>query len=313
MKKIFYLLSLSLVIFATSCKKEEAPEEGSFNTLTTYLKSKNLDMTDVIKDWIVPAPTKLEEVDAFIAKYDILDIRSADAFAEGHIEGATNTALKNILTAAEKTNKPILVVCYSGQTAAHAVVGLKLSGYADAKTLKYGMCGWNSEYTSWSSNTKDIESDNWIKPSNITATGSFTYPTFTTTATDGVSILEERVTKMLDGGLSSIKGQEVLDNPTNYFINNYWAQADVDKYGHIKGAYRINPLSIDLLKGLDGKKTVVTYCWTGQTSSMVTAYLTVLGYDAKSLSFGANGMIYSALDADGKGYKSPPVDLPVVK
>jgi hypothetical protein len=30
---------------------------------------------------------------------------------------------------------------------------------------------------------------------------------------------------------------------------------------------------------------------------MITAYLTVLGYDAYSLSFGANGMIYSNLES----------------
>ncbi|NQT97529.1 MAG: hypothetical protein HQ562_07290 [Candidatus Marinimicrobia bacterium] len=39
----------------------------------------------------------------------------------------------------------------------------------------------------------------------------------------------------------------------------------------------------------------VPYCWTGQTSALVTAWLTVLGYDAKSLKFGVNSMIYDDL------------------
>lgn len=39
-------------------------------------------------------------------------------------------------------------------------------------------------------------------------------------------------------------------------------------------------------------KSVVIYCYTGQTSAFTTAYLRILGYDAKSLLFGTNGMFY---------------------
>ena len=102
---------------------------------------------------------------------------------------------------------------------------------------------------------------------------------------------------MLAGGFKGINAIDVLTTPTNYFINNYWAEADVETYGHISVAYRINPLTLagDEMRHLDPSQTVVTYCWTGQTSSIITAYLTVLGYDATSLKFGANGMIYDQL------------------
>jgi len=49
------------------------------------------------------------------------------------------------------------------------------------------------------------------------------------------------------------------------------------------------------LTTLPTDKTVVVYCWTGQTSAFLTAYLRILGYNAKSLVFGANGMIYNDL------------------
>jgi rhodanese-related sulfurtransferase len=64
------------------------------------------------------------------------------------------------------------------------------------------------------------------------------------------------------------------------------------------------------MKNIDPDKTVVTYCWTGQTSSMVTAYLNVIGYNAVSLKFGANGMIYSNLESHK--FVTPTVDLPIV-
>ena len=109
----------------------------------------------------------------------------------------------------------------------------------------------------------------------------------------------ERVTAMTANGFSGIPSGEVLANPTDYFINNYWAEADVVEYGNIQPAYRLQPFTLadETYKNLDASKAIVTYCWTGQTSSMVTAYLKVLGYDSKSLLFGTNGMIYSNLES----------------
>ncbi|MCK5853406.1 rhodanese-like domain-containing protein, partial [bacterium] len=105
---------------------------------------------------------------------------------------------------------------------------------------------------------------------------------------------------MLAAGFKGVAAADVLASPADYFINNYWAEADVTHYGHIAGAYRIKEnltLAADGFKHLDPSKTIVTYCWTGQTSSIVTAYLTVLGFDAKSLKFGTNGMIHSQLES----------------
>ena len=103
----------------------------------------DMDLPDILNGWIVGAPD-LAGVQSFIDTYDIIDIRGAQDFANGHIQGAVNSPLGNILTAAANTSKPILVVCYTGQSAGHAVVALRLSGYTDAKVLKFGMSGWRS-------------------------------------------------------------------------------------------------------------------------------------------------------------------------
>jgi rhodanese-related sulfurtransferase len=58
------------------------------------------------------------------------------------------------LTTAASATKPILVVCYTGQSAGHAVVALRLSGYSDAKVLKWGMSGWRSDLAGpWEGNS----------------------------------------------------------------------------------------------------------------------------------------------------------------
>ncbi len=53
-------------------------------------------------------------------------------------------------------------------------------------------------------------------------------------------------------------------------------------------------LSADL-KSLPTDKPIVVYCYTGQTSAYVAAYLRLLGYDARSLMFGANSMMYDIM------------------
>lgn len=316
LSKIFLLLLVPFLLVFVGCKDDDstpAPAVNDFEVLQAYLEANDLDLTNILDGWITAAPTSENDVPAFLDSYYVMDIRSATDFAAGHIAGAVNTSLASIVADAADADKPILVVCYTGQTAGHAVVALRLSGYDDAKVLKFGMSGWHSDNDSWSAKTGDIAigNDNWVNTAS-TATTTFNPPTLNAAASEGAGILAERVALLTSGGLNGVNNTDVLASPSNYMINNFWDAADVSKYGCIDGAFRIKPLTLageEIFK-LDPSKTIVTYCWTGQTSSMVTAYLKVLGYDAKSLKFGVNGMIYSNLE--GHKFGAPSVDLPVV-
>ena len=79
----------------------------------------------------------------------------------------------------------------------------------------------------------------------------------------------------------------------DYYVNNYFSAEHYTGFGHVDGAVRINPLLIDDCSKLDPNGKVVTYCYTGQTSAVITAYLNVLGFDAYSLLFGMNGLSHS--------------------
>ncbi len=321
MKKLFnlsILFALLPLFVITSCNKDDEddpqPQDNKFEVLKDYLVDNNMDLDDILDGWITTASAvNGKSTD----DYFFIDLRSQEDFDDGHIEGARNTTLANVLDVASEATKPIIVVCYTGQTAGHAVVALRLSGYTDAKVLKWGMSGWNSNNSDpWLSKVGNVASGNanWIAaPGEIAASIDFNkYPTITSSYDDGVNILNQRIATLLEDGFNSVANTAVLDDPSSYCINNYWAETDVTKYGNISGAYRLQPLSIsgDEIKYLDPDKTVVTYCWTGQTSSMITAYLKVLGYDAKSLTFGANGMIYD--DLEGHKFSTPTTDYPVV-
>jgi len=280
--------------------------ENRFEVLKTYLINQNLDLNDVLTDWITTAENVYNTMmDADPSNdYYIIDIRSADDYTGGHIEWAVNSTLGGILDEAHNADgKPIIVVCYSGQSAGHGVVALRLSGYTNAKVMKWGMCSWNAETAgSWNSNTADaaIGNANWMLPYDIKENTTHTAPSLMyDVAAGGNEILEAQVAKLLEGGFKGVSGVDVLGNPDGYFTNNYWAFSDVEQYGNIKDAYRIQPLTLENNEylNLDAGSDVVTYCWTGQTSSVITAYLTVLGYNAKSLKFGANSLIHSNLES----------------
>ncbi len=311
MKKRWMLLLVVLafsVLFIAGCKDDDDstdPEISAIEVLTTYLDGNGMTVTALFDGWITAASAVVDMNTYTIPDYYVMDIRSQAHFDTlGHIEGAVHSSLATIVDDAASADKPILVICYTGQSAGHAVMALRLSGYSDAKVLKWGMSGWNSVFDKWTSNTAQLNHANWVAaPGEIADAQVFDLPAWETELEDGAAILEDRIDAMLTGGFKGITALDgdnpgALDNPLDFFINNYWPVVDPDDpvatYGNITGAFRINPL---VLENLDPNETIVSYCWTGQTSSMLTAYLTVLGYDAKSLKFGVNSMIYDDLTA----------------
>jgi rhodanese-related sulfurtransferase len=309
MKLMIGMLMISLFV-VSSCKKDddpvsEPPKDKSFETLKTYMIAQDMDLPKILDSWITTADnvhTIMTDADPSNDFY-IIDIRSAADFATGHIEKSHSAALKDVLdTAANSGTMPIIVVCYTGQTASHAVVALRLSGYPNAKVMKWGMSGWNVNNDKWTPNVASIGvgNANWeAGPGNIATNINYGDPSLGEGDADGTTILKKQVKKMLDAGFQGIASSTVLGAPGDYFINNFWDEADVTHYGHIKGAFRIKPLSLKdkQYQYYNTKTTVVTYCWTGQTSSMVTAFMNVIGYKAKSLKFGTNSMIHSELNS----------------
>ena len=303
--KYFLIVLLFPAFVLTSCKDDVT--EGvlpQFEILTDYLIAQDMDIDKILtnadgKKFVIGAPTSDAEVDAWAAGFDILDIRSAADFAEGYIIGAQNILFEDILTSAENATKPILVVCYTGQTACYATGLLRLAGY-DAQALKWGMSGWNSVFDKWTGNIGNTADGhaNWTS-SAAPQNQFFEDPVISTSATDGAGILGQQISKTVSEGFKGTGADageyDVLENPINYHINNYFSSTDYTGFGHINGAYRINPLLLgdNSYQGLDPAGKNVTYCYTGQTSAVVSAYLNVIGYDAYSLKFGMNGLYNS--------------------
>ena len=246
-----------------------------------------------------------EDVYENLADYLVIDTRSADEYAEGHINGALNAKRENLVEfmdakVAASAYKKIVFVCHSGQSAAFEVGILRSIGYNNVYFMKYGMNAWSNEYPNkWAANVSSKFSNKLEKKNNPKAKAG-KLPQISSDKTLASAILKERAEKVLKKGWKDarIGIDEVVSNPDKYYVINYWPKERYDA-GHLKGAIQYSPkkdLRMDAaLNTLPTNKTIVVYCYTGFLSASVTAYLRILGYDAKSMVFGANSFENSVL------------------
>lgn len=275
------------------------------------------------------------------SEYFVVDWRSSTHFANGHIEGAVNLSLATMLDNLDQfpTDRVILNVCYTGQTASTATAILNMLGQEmgfNAANLKFGMHGWT-----WQGNGDLLGGtpnypmeDDWVPRFETTDNPkptAGTLPTWDTSATTNLDALLERarlyVTGELNGlgsGWNRISDDALWDelfvdgNAGDWFILNYFPPTNYDA-GHIPGAVRYQPKadlqSTTFLNTLPQGQKIAVYCWTGQTSAQVTAYLNMLGYEAYSLLFGVQDLCYNEVEINDhafQGITDPGDAYPVV-
>jgi len=74
----------------------------------------------------------------------VVDVRSADDYAAGHITHAKSVPLAELeqKAAGLPKNRPLLVVCEQGRQAAQAAGKLKALGHTEVVVLDGGLRGW---------------------------------------------------------------------------------------------------------------------------------------------------------------------------
>ena len=228
----------------------------------------------------------------------IIDIRGEEYNTLGHIKDAVHVAAGDVIshlgTVDVDSYDDIVIVCYTGQTAAFVVSLANMAGY-ETKSLAFGISSWNPATAgTWNHGTSNMYATQLEQDANPKGEEG-AMPVLETGYETGADILDARITEVNSAGFGAVKitAAEVWNNPDNYYIVNYWPEENYDK-GHIPGAIQYTPntsmLTTADLKTLPADKTIVVYCYTGQGSAFLSAYLQVLGYDAKSLLFGINGM-----------------------
>lgn len=293
------IIAFSLM-FITSCSDNSTePTVDESALLLQYLESS--EGGDYINtsgfSMVTAADTKTALTDN---SWFLIDVRADSAFARGHIQGAVNVQLKDLLSYYQTNNlaakAKVVLVCYSGQTASYAAGLLQLYGYKNVFSLKYGMSSWNEEFNIWKSKTTNTYYSQWETADNAKpAEGKL--PVLNTGKTTGKEILQARVAQLLiDGfGMASVGAGTYYGDKANYFVAAYWQNSDYLK-GHVAGSVnyisKSSLKSATTLKSLPADKKIAIYCYTGHTAAFATAFLKVMGYDVKSILYGGNGMAY---------------------
>ncbi len=319
MKKLqLFSVALMIALLAIGCKEEETtvtPTPTAIHEATELVKyvESNNDYIYAASSFVISASSYRTEVVADPTKVYTIDIRSSTDYTAKHLKGAANVTLANLYTHIKGLTlanyKYVVVTCYSGQTAAFGVsIVRSLLPLAEANkvvSLKWGMSSIDSSFATsfWLAKTSNARASQFVTTEAPAKPAKTNLPTLTTGKTTGKEILEARAAKLLTDGFNiTITEASLYTNLSNYFVANYWPNAAYKAPGHIDGAYNYDPTTKPFkldsaMKTLPTDKTIVLYCYTGQTSAYVGAYLKMVGYDVKSLSYGANSMIFDAMKA----------------
>lgn len=75
----------------------------------------------------------------------ILDVREPSEFQSGHIDGATLIPLGSLASRLNEVpkDKPVVVVCRSGNRSGHATSLLLESGFKNVENMAGGMIAWD--------------------------------------------------------------------------------------------------------------------------------------------------------------------------
>ena len=274
-----------------------------------------------------PAPTiEAEDLhNAVLAKddsYQIVDIRSADHYALGHIEGAINIPFKKTADEAEVAKlddtKKIVVVCYTGHTASMTNMVWNMLGY-NTLTLKFGMSGWTT--------------DKAIVGIDVPGKAAGNYPTVTD-AVEAQTFEAKEISAEYADAKAAILGQAqaffaadipptidaadvfniVQSKDDGYQIISVRKGEDYEK-GHIAGAINIPWTEIAKnVDKVDPSKKIIIYCYTGHTGGEAAMFLNLMGYETYNMKFGMSAWNNDPATGGNGGYDPAAVKgFPTVK
>lgn len=101
------------------------------------------------------------------AKAQLIDVRTAEEFAQGHLEGAQNVDIKGARFNAEMAHldksKPVFVYCLGGGRSAKATETLKELGFQHVYDLKGGILAWKNENLPLTASETSVEPDRFVR------------------------------------------------------------------------------------------------------------------------------------------------------
>ena len=306
-----------------------------------------------------PSLIDVDEVNANLSSFLILDIRNPSDFALGHIPGAINIKAEEIINFLDTTDifdfQKVVVVSKSGQKAAYVTSLLRITGYDNIFSLDYGMGYWNELFADvWLSSKSNSRYVDNVYLQNKPKTEDFliNFSTPNLVFEDEKKPIEENIKERAKFLISHYEQNSVITieefddmfsraphhygygenrfiicydhelkrgaNPREPLLYNAHRSFPVPEppndpeYYLTKDSPPVRPLGAYLYNGqrpeydfssdkllfsLPPGKEIIIYSYNGQRSAYITAYLNLLGYDAKFVKFGAHAMMSKYFDS----------------
>lgn len=316
-------LAMGFLLALTSCSSTVKPKEEKkaaalidpatlvgpeSKMLLDYLT----ELGDYVNTRVFPSLIKPASVyEGLGDKQLIVDIREPEVYEKGHIKGATNIPFKHIPSYFESDIVPfefdkIIVVSADGQRSSYATCLLRLMGYGNVYSMRWGMSAWSNDFAqdSWQK-ALGSEYQDQLETKVNNKNPARALPDLQTGKTTGEEILLDRISQLFAEGIENtrISAQDAFAANNDFYIMNY-IRSDKYNAGHIPGAVRYKPQAtlgiVSEMVTIPADKKVIVYCGTGHNSEFVTAYLRLFGYDAKTLSYGNNSFMYDKMVAERK-------------
>lgn len=202
----------------------------------------------------------------------ILDIRSAEDYAKGHIQGAVNIPFKQVVAYVDQLPRTqrIIVACYSGQTAGQIVGSLRLGGF-NAYSLAGGM-GSVTETT-----PLETEAHPFVPADNAPLT-----------ETEAALLEAIRHSMTIPENNNVIKPADLYADLGSYYVLDVRDAETFAKF-HIEGAVNVPYGEVGgFIDQLPRDRTIAVVCNSGQQSSQTVAVLLAAGFDALNVQSGMN-------------------------
>lgn len=218
------------------------------------------------------------------SKYLVIDLRSAEDYAKGHVKGAVNIPLAQLPQNLDKLpmDKTLMLYCYSGQTSSMVMVPLKSRGYK-AISISRGFPSVEKAGFAIDTAATPFAPVAGKAPSDPKAAA----------AQEGLKETLDSLVKQFAAKTLIVPGKDVkalVDaGADKYYIVDLRSAEDYAK-GYVKTAVNVPLAKLpDAMKSFPKDKTIVLYCYSGQTAAMSTVPLKAEGFKLVSISTGFPG------------------------
>jgi rhodanese-related sulfurtransferase len=147
-RRILSLLLCAAAASAAACRKDAPPQPGSTVTTGAEAPSGRFSIRPVLVEFLKQFPPDgylISPKDVAGSQPLVVDVREADEYATGFIDGAINIPLRDLptsLRALPSLDAPVVVACRSGHRSAIGMAMLRMLGYRNARSMDGGLNAW---------------------------------------------------------------------------------------------------------------------------------------------------------------------------